>query len=61
MNEDIRNLGLLNTIGATEKQIAEIYRKQMQSVMLKGSAWGILLSAAVLIFFIPEILGIHFF
>ena len=61
MNEDIRNLGLLNTIGATEKQITKIYRKQMQYMMLKGSVWGILLSVIVLIFIIPEILGIHFF
>lgn len=61
MNEDIRNLGLLNTIGATEKQIAKIYRKQMQSVMLKGSVMGIIISVIALTLFIPEILGIHFF
>lgn len=61
MNEDVRNLGLLNTIGATEKQIAKIYRKQMQSVMLKGTALGSIISVGILIWLIPEILGFHFF
>ncbi|MFR4625539.1 MAG: FtsX-like permease family protein [Dorea formicigenerans] len=40
MSEDIQNLGLLHTIGATERQITKIYRKQMRSLMLKGSVFG---------------------
>ena len=61
MSEDIQNLGLLHTIGATERQITKIYRKQMRSLMLKGSALGSLISALILILLIPKILGFHFY
>lgn len=61
MSEDIQNLGLLHTIGATERQITKIYRKQMRTLMVKGSALGSLISALALILFIPEILGFHFY
>lgn len=57
MSEDIQNLGLLHTIGATERQITKIYRKQMRSLMLKGSVLGSLLSVVILVLMIPEILG----
>ena len=43
MSEDVQNLGLLHTIGATERQITKIYRKQMRSLMLKGSVLGSLI------------------
>ena len=61
MSEDIQNLGLLHTIGATERQITKIYRKQMRSLMLKGSVLGSLISALILVLLIPEILGFHFY
>ena len=61
MSEDIQNLGLLHTIGATERQITKIYRKQMRSLMVKGSVLGILLSALILVLLIPELLGFHFY
>ena len=61
MSEDIQNLGLLHTIGATERQITKIYRKQMRSFMLKGSVLGSLLSVVILVLMIPEILGVHFY
>ena len=61
MSEDIQNLGLLHTIGATERQITKIYRKQMRSLMVKGSVLGILLSVLILVLLIPEILGFHFY
>ena len=61
MSEDIQNLGLLHTIGATERQITKIYRKQMRTLMVKGSALGSLISALALILFIPKILGFHFY
>ena len=61
MSEDIQNLGLLHTIGATERQITKIYRKQMRSLMLKGSIFGILISVLILVLLIPEILGFHFY
>ena len=61
MSEDVQNLGLLHTIGATERQITKIYRKQMRSLMLKGSVLGSLISALILILLIPKILGFHFY
>ena len=61
MSEDVQNLGLLHTIGATERQITKIYRKQMRSLMLKGSVLGSLISALILVLMIPEILGFHFY
>ena len=61
MSEDIQNLGLLHTIGATERQITKIYRKQMRSLMVKGSVFGILSSVLILVLLIPEILGFHFY
>ena len=61
MSEDIQNLGLLHTIGATERQITKIYRKQMRSLMLKGSVLGSLISALILVLLIPELLGFHFY
>ena len=61
MSEDIQNLGLRHTIGATERQITKIYRKQMRSLMLKGSVLGSLLSVVILVLMIPEILGFHFY
>ena len=61
MSEDVQNLGLLHTIGATERQITKIYRKQMRSLMVKGSVLGILLSALILVLLIPELLGFHFY
>ena len=61
MSEDVQNLGLLHTIGATERQITKIYRKQMRSLMLKGSVLGSLLSVVILVLMIPEILGVHFY
>ena len=61
MSEDVQNLGLLHTIGATERQITKIYRKQMRSLMLKGSVLGSLISALILVLLIPELLGFHFY
>ena len=60
ISEDIQNLGLLHTIGATERQITKIYQKQMRSLMLKGSVLGSLISVLILALLIPEILGFHF-
>ena len=61
MSEDIQNLGLLHTIGATERQIMRIYRKQMRLLMFKGSVLGSLISVLILVLLIPEILGFHFY
>ena len=61
MSGDIQNLGLLHTIGATERQITKIYRKQMRLLMLKGSVLGSLISALILVLLIPEVLGFHFY
>ena len=61
MSEDIQNLGLLHTIGATERQITKIYRKQMRSLMFKGAVLGSLISVLIFVLLIPEILGFHFY
>ena len=61
MSEDIQNLGLLHTIGATERQITKIYRKQMRLLMLKGSVLGSLITVLILVVLIPAILGFHFY
>lgn len=61
VSEDIQNLGLLHTIGATERQITKIYRKQMRSLMFKGAVLGSLISVLILVLLIPEILGFHFY
>ena len=61
MSEDIQNLGLLNTIGATERQISKIYRRQMQWILLRGSLLGVLLSVLVLTVLVPNILGVYYY
>jgi putative ABC transport system permease protein len=57
MAGDIRQLGLLNTIGTTRKQLTAIYDKQIRHILLLGIFWGMLLSAFVLLVVIPIILG----
>lgn len=57
MAGDIRQMGLINTIGATRKQICRIYFGQIQRVLGAGALAGAVLSVAVLKLIIPEILG----
>ncbi len=57
MAGDIRQMGLLNIIGTTKKQIRKIYYAQMLRVLIPGAAAGAVLSAAVLCILLPDLLG----
>lgn len=57
MAGDIRQMGLLNTIGTTKKQMQRIYLGQILRILIPGVLAGTLLSAFVLLAVIPEILG----
>lgn len=57
---DIRQLGLLNTIGATQKQLSKIYYSQIWRILVPGTAIGVVLSAGLLAGIIPAILGIEY-
>ncbi|MDD3219339.1 MAG: ABC transporter permease [Lachnospiraceae bacterium] len=54
---DIRKLGLLNTLGATQRQLKKIYYKQMQHVLIPGVFIGWVLSSVILLLVIPQMLG----
>ena len=45
MAGDIRKLGLLNTIGATQRQLSKIYYSQIRRILVSGTAAGAALSA----------------
>ena len=57
MTGDVRQMGLLNVIGTTEKQIRRIYYGQLFRVLIPGVTGGVLLSAGALLFLLPRILG----
>lgn len=54
---DVRQLGLLNVIGTTKKQIRKIYYKQINRILIPGVFAGVALSAVILLAVIPKILG----
>ena len=54
---DIRQMGLLNVIGTTERQIRKIYYGQILRVLLPGVLIGGGLSGILLLLVIPEMLG----
>ncbi len=54
---DVRRIGLLNAVGATEKQIRKIYHRQIWRLLVWGAAIGAALSAVLLLKVIPGILG----
>lgn len=54
---DIRQMGLLNTIGATGKQLRKVYLRQILSAAGVGAAAGTAVSSVVLRLVIPGILG----
>lgn len=57
MAGDIRQIGLLNTLGATRKQLRKLYKKQFLFPLLSGSMLGVMGSVFVLLFVLPAILG----
>lgn len=54
---DVRQMGLLNVIGTTERQIRKIYYGQILRVLLPGVLIGGGLSGILLLLVIPEMLG----
>lgn len=54
---DIRQMGLLNTIGATGKQLRKVYLRQILSAAGVGAAAGTAVSSVVLGMVLPGILG----
>lgn len=57
MTGDIRQIGLLNTLGTTRKQIRKLYKKQFLFPLISGSMLGMMGSVFVLLFILPAILG----
>lgn len=57
MAGDIRQMGLLNTIGATGRQLGKVYMRQILSAAGLGAAAGTVVSSGILGFVIPKILG----
>ena len=57
MAGDIRQLGLLNTIGATQKQLSKVYYSQIRRILIPGSVAGVALSTVLLAGIIPLVLG----
>lgn len=57
MASDVRQLGLLHTLGATKKQLKRVYYRQMSEILLAGLAIGSILAALLLKFAVPGILG----
>ena len=57
MAGDIRQMGLLNTIGATGRQLRKVYMRQILSAAGLGAAAGVAVSSGILGFVIPKILG----
>lgn len=57
MTGDIRQMGLLYTIGTTRKQLWKIYHRQLSYSLILGSIMGILFSMLLLFFGVPKLLG----
>lgn len=57
MAGDVRQMGLLNTIGTTKKQLRRIYLGQIRGALVPGVLMGMILSAFVLLLLVPGMLG----
>ena len=57
MAKDVRQMGLLNTIGTTKRQLRRIYLGQILRLLVPGVLSGAVLSAFILLVLIPEMLG----
>lgn len=56
MAGDVRWLGLLNTVGATQKQLSKVYGSQIRRILIRGTVLGSALSAVLLCGVIPAVL-----
>lgn len=57
MAQDVRRIGLLNALGATQRQIRKLYYRQIWRLLAIGAAIGAALSAVLLLKVVPGILG----
>lgn len=57
IHRQLRQIGLLEIIGTTRKQIVEIFLVEIIYYLFWGSLFGSIFSAAILKYFIPKILG----
>lgn len=57
MMEDVRQMGLLNIVGTTEKQIRKVYYGQIRWILIPGILAGTVLSVLLLQLVISAILG----
>lgn len=57
IQKEIRQIGLLDTLGTTQKQICAMYLRQTAATVLQGAMLGTALSAAVVLFAVPRALG----
>lgn len=57
MAGDIRQLGLLNTIGATRNQLSKVYYRQIRRILVPGTVAGVIISIVLLAGIIPALLG----
>lgn len=60
MAGDVRQMGLLNTLGTTRKQIRKIYYGQIVRILIPGVSVGVCLSAGILVALLPRILGTQY-
>lgn len=54
---DVRQLGLLHTLGATKKQLKKMYYRQMSEILIAGIVIGGIMASVLLKFAVPQILG----
>lgn len=57
MQKEIRQIGLLDTLGATRRQIRGIYLRQTAFTICQGAVIGTVGAAAVILLLVPRILG----
>lgn len=57
MQKDIRQIGLLSTVGTTARQVGGMYFRQILRLTVYGILAGVVLSAVIVLFIVPGILG----
>lgn len=57
IQKEIRQIGLLNTLGTTRRQICSVYIYQMSLMLLGGCICGVAAAAFMVLFVVPRALG----
>lgn len=57
MASDVRQLGLLHTLGATKNQLKKVYYRQMWEILIAGILIGGIMASVLLKSAVPQILG----